>query len=119
LEVVDHIEDYYGFLRSLKDRAEWKVFSFSLDISVQSAIRDGALRRRRDKHSHMHHFNKETVLWSLQYAGFEIVDFFYTPVLPVGRAARLAKPVRALGFQMAPDLSVRLFGGYSLMVLAR
>ena len=119
LEVVDHVEDYIGFLRMLKGRAEWKLFSFSLDISVQSAFRDGAFAQRRKVHSHLHHFNKETALGTLEYAGFEIVDYFYPPNLAISRAAKLAKPMRAALFGPAPDLTVRLFGGYSLLVLAR
>jgi len=59
LEVVDHVEDYLGFLRMLRSRSEWKIFSFSLDISVQSALRGGALRRRRVVHAHRHHFTRK------------------------------------------------------------
>jgi len=119
LEVVDHVEDYYGFLRMLKKKAEWKLFSFSLDISVQSAFRSGAFTQRRKVHSHMHHFNKETVLGTLQYAGYEVVDYFYPSNLAISTLARLAKPIRTAIFKLSPDLAVRLFGGYSLMVLAR
>lgn len=119
LEVVDHVEDYLGFLRMLKTRSEWKIFSFSLDISVQSALRAGALRQRRVAHCHRHHFSKETALRTLEETGFEIADFAYQPNLAFGRLARLARPARRLTFRLAPDLSVRLFGGYSLLVLAK
>lgn len=119
LEVVDHVEDYFGFLRMLKTRSEWKIFSFSLDISVQSALRGGALRQRRVDHCHRHHFSKETALRTLEETGFEIVDFSYQPNLAFGRLAKLAKPARKLTFSLAPDFAVRLFGGYSLLILAR
>jgi hypothetical protein len=119
LEVVDHVEDYIGFLRMLKQRATWKIFSFSLDISVQSAIRDGAFKQRRDVHSHLHHFNKETALGTLEYAGYEVVDFFYPPNLAISSLAKMAKPIRTSFFRLNPELAVRLFGGYSLLVLAR
>ena len=119
LEVVDHVEDYIGFLRMLKGKADWKLFSFSLDISAQSAIREGAFTQRRKDHSHLHHFSKETALGSLEYAGFEIVDYFYPSNLALSRLAKLARPVRKVAFGLAPDLTVRLFGGYSLMVLTR
>ena len=56
----------------LKARSEWKIFSFSLDISVQSAFREGALLQRRVAHTHRHHFSKETALRTLQETGFEI-----------------------------------------------
>jgi SAM-dependent methyltransferase len=119
LEVVDHVEDYFGFLRMLKTKSDWKIFSFSLDISVQSALRAGALRQRRVVHTHRHHFSKETALRTLEETGFEIVDYFYPPNLAFSGLARLAKPVRWLAFNLNDDLCVRLFGGYSLLVLAR
>ncbi|HLK48988.1 MAG TPA: methyltransferase domain-containing protein [Bryobacteraceae bacterium] len=119
LEVVDHIEDYLGFLRRLKNRAEWKVFSFTLDISAQSALRRGAFATARRQFDHLHHFNKEIALATLRHAGYEVVDFSYGPNHAGTTAARLAKPLRALSFALNPDLSVRLFGGHSLVVLAR
>lgn len=119
LEVVDHVEDYYGFLRFLRKKAKWKIFSFSLDISVQSALRSGAFSQRRNVHTHMHHFNKETALGTLEHTGYEIVEYFYTSSLAVSRSGKWAKPIRSTIFKLNPDLAVRLFGGYSLMILAR
>jgi SAM-dependent methyltransferase len=119
LEVVDHVEDYMGFLRSLRNRAEWKIFSFSLDITVQGSLRRNGLLRRRQAHSHLHHFNKETVLDTLRHTGYKVVDCGYQSVPPAAALAKLVKPIRSLGFTACPDLAVRMFGGYSLMVLAR
>jgi len=103
----------------LKNRAEWKIFSFSLDISVQSAFRAGAFSQRRNVHSHLHHFNKETALGTLEYAGYEVVDYVYPPNLAISPLAKMAKPIRTACFKLGPDLAVRLFGGYSLLILAR
>jgi len=120
LEVVDHVEHYLGFLRMLKSRADLKLFSFSLDISVQSAFRPGAFLQRRNVHNHLHHFNKETALSVLQYTGFEIVDWCYLPNLAgTSTLGSLARPIRSLTYSFAPDFAVRMFGGYSLLVLAR
>jgi len=119
LEVVDHVEDYLGFLRAIKPRAEWKLFSFSLDICMQAALRKGALLRRLEVHSHLHHFNKELALAALHKTGYEVVDAFYPTMFPFSKLAKLAKPLRQLAFRLNPDLTVRALGGYSLMVLAR
>lgn len=119
LEVVDHVEDYIGFLRNIRSRAEWKLFSFSLDISVQSILRSSELPRRQNFHSHLHHFTKETALTTLRYTGYEIVEYLHPPTFPVSRLAKLAHPMRRLAFAINQDLTSRLFGGYSLMVLAR
>lgn len=89
LEVVDHVEDYIGFVRAIKNRAEWKYFSFSLDISVQSAFRSSSFVQRRKDHNHLHHFNKEVALGTLEYAGYEIVDCFYSaPDVTISRQPR-------------------------------
>lgn len=120
LEVIDHVEDYIGFARALKHRAEWKYFSFSLDISVQSAFRSDAFTQRRRDHSHLHHFNTQTALGTLEYAGYEIVSYFYMPPnVTISWAAKLALPIRRSFFGINPELAVRMFGGYSLQVLAR
>jgi SAM-dependent methyltransferase len=119
LEVVDHVEHYMGFLRAIKNRADWKIFSFSLDISVQSVLRDGALLQRREVHSHLHHFNKDLALAVLRDTGYEIVDYFYPSNFAYSSLARIAKPIRQLAFALNPDLTARMLGGYSLMILAR
>jgi SAM-dependent methyltransferase len=119
LEVVNHVEDYMGFLRTLKNRADWKIFSFTLDISMQSALRGGELLRRREVHSHLHHFNKEIALAILRDTGYEIVDCSYPPIFAYSALAKLAKPIRKMVFELNPDLTARMLGGYSLQVLAR
>ena len=115
LEVVDHIEDYFGFLRALKPKSIFKLFHFSLDLSVQNAIRSGALLRQRDVYVHIQYFNKETMLRTLQETGYEILDYFYTPYgirFAGGRAGRwLLKPLRWLFFKINQDLAVRVLGG--------
>ena len=119
LEVVDHVEDCFGFLRMLKGRGDWKIFSFSLDISAQNALRRGALLRRRLDHSHLHHFSKETALAALEYSGYEVLDSFYPPGLAITPMAKLGKPLRRILSAFGQDFAVRLLGGCSLMVLAR
>jgi hypothetical protein len=119
LEVVDHIEDYLGFLRMLKGRADWKLFSFSLDISAQNALRKGALLRRRRDHCHLHHFSLETALASLEHTGYEVVDCSFRPALARTPLAKLAKPLRQIAFLLGREFTLRMFGGYSLLVLAR
>ncbi|MGO4885766.1 MAG: hypothetical protein ACLP59_33835, partial [Bryobacteraceae bacterium] len=65
---------------------------------------------------------KETALATLEELHYEILDYFYTP-----RCIELAKQMiqkiavlpRMLCFAIHPDLTVRVLGGYSLLVLAR
>ena len=121
LEVIDHVEDYLGFLRMLRTRAKWKIISFSLDISVQSAVRTGVFSRWRDTLRHLHHFNTEIALDTLRHAGYQVVDCCYGPWpnQSSGISAMLLQAVRSLTFAVDQARSARIFGGYNLVVLAR
>ncbi len=89
---------------------------------MQAVIRRNGLLRRRDEFAHLHYFTKETALRTLTDVGYELVDYFFTShciELGDGLVQKLARGPRKLCFAMAPDLTVRILGGYSLPVLAR
>lgn len=122
LDVFEHIEDYYGFLRQLKAKARYKIFHIPLDISLQTVFRKEGLLKRRFLHDHLHFFSKETALQAVQDAGYEVLDHFYTArATELGNALsqRLLRIPRKLCFAVHNDLTVRMLGGYSLLVLAR
>ena len=122
IDVFEHVEDYLGFLRSCKNRSEYKIFHIPLDISVHTVLRNALMDSRRSV-GHLHHFVKETALATLEDTGYEIVDFFYTaPSLELPRKSILAKLAylpRKLFYTIHKDMAVRLFGGFSLLVLAK
>lgn len=120
-EVVDHVEDYFRFLRGLRQRAEWKIFSFSLDFSTESSLRPGVLSHWRGIFDHLHHFNQPIVMDMLRRTGYEVVDYYYAPwhCQPSHFAARLKRGLSTLVFKISPDLAARTFIGYNLIVLAR
>lgn len=122
LDVFEHVEDYYGFLRQLKAKAHYKIFHIPLDISAQTVFRKNGLLKRRFLHDHLHFFSKETALQALQDAGYEVLDWFYTArTIELGDAfgQRLLRVPRRLCFALHNELTVRMLGGYSLLVLAR
>ncbi len=122
IDVFEHVDDYYGFLREARDKAKQLIFHIPLDLSVQSVWRGYPLMRKRKNSGHIHYYTKDTALASLEYAGFEIVDYFYTGSyidLPSrSLKSKLAKLPRKLLYSMNADFGVRVLGGYSLMVLA-
>jgi ubiquinone/menaquinone biosynthesis C-methylase UbiE len=118
LETVDHVEDYLGFLRMLKPRADLKIFSFSLDISAVNVVRKGALLRQRVNHSHLHQFSKDTALEALKYTGYQVLDAFYPAPMAPTASAKVANLIRKTAFLFGEDFAVRIFGGHSLLVLA-
>jgi len=123
LDVLEHVEDYLGFLRSIRPLAQHTILHIPLDASVQSILRVEPLLDLRRRSGHLHVFTRETALASVRSAGYEVLDSFYTrgalerpPRSSLALAARF--PRRAL-FTVSPDLAARWLGGFSLLVLAR
>ena len=123
IDVFEHVEDYFGFLRMLKEKAEYKIFHIPLDLSVQTVLRSSPIITWRKSVGHVHYFTKETALETLKDTGYSIIDYFYTRgslELPsIGRKAYILRITRKLAFSLNQDLAVRLLGGFSLMVLAK
>lgn len=124
IDVIEHIDDYYGFMNKLKGRAEHVVFHIPLDLSCRNILKPHTLLLQRDLVGHLHYFTKEMVQWMLKETGFTIVDWLYTkPTIDTGMPqslkAIIKKNLRSLSFRINPDLSARLWGGYSMMVLAK
>jgi cyclopropane fatty-acyl-phospholipid synthase-like methyltransferase len=123
IDVFEHVPDYLGFLRALRDRANHHIFHIPLDLSVQALIRGTSYPILRNQTGHLHYFFKYTALATLRDCGYEIVDWTYTrssQELP-GKSLRtkVANLPRKLMQLVSEDLSARFFGGYSLLVLTR
>jgi cyclopropane fatty-acyl-phospholipid synthase-like methyltransferase len=122
LDVFEHVEDYFGFLRGLRGKARQKIFHIPLDLSAQWVWRSGPIMREREQAGHLHYFTKETALATLRDTGYEVIDWFYTAgaiAHPRSVKARLASWPRRLLSTVNQDLVVRVLGGYSLLVLAK
>jgi SAM-dependent methyltransferase len=135
LDVIDHLEDPYTFLRAIKPMSQAKIMHLSLGLSVQKVLRrDGLLIRRQQ--GEVNFYTKELAIELLRDSGYEIRDFFYTGMsldlndsrgrlqggIEQPRAINwrnfvMRGPRRAL-FRLNSDMAVRLLGGYHLMVLA-
>ena len=119
IDVIEHIEDYLGFLRNVRTKGRYKIFHIPLEFTSM-----GALRRwpqgNWDDLGHIHYFIKGTALRSLRDAGYTILDCFYTLLSdnPPSQPPLILKFLRKVTFPISNDLSVRLFGGCSLLVLA-
>ena len=123
IHVFEHVEDHFGFLRKLKEKAEYKIFHIPLDLSVQSVLRSTPIIDSRKLLGHIHYFTKETALETLKDTGYEIIDYFYTAssfeVSYRGWKGNLLRILRQLVFEVNKDLAVRILGGYSLLFLAK
>ncbi len=123
LDVVEHVENYLGFLQEIKPKGQYKILQVPLELSVQTVLRHQALLQQRESMGHLHYFTKETFLRTLEDCGYEILDAVYTSSsleLPTHVfTTKLMKAPRRLFYALSRDLTVRVLGGYRLMVLAR
>jgi 2-polyprenyl-3-methyl-5-hydroxy-6-metoxy-1,4-benzoquinol methylase len=122
IDVFEHVEDDFGFVRKLRKRGKHQVYHIPLDISVNGILQDKFMYGRKTV-GHIHYYTKETALALLEDTGHQIVDYFYTPdSLELPRKtlkSKIAKYPRKLMYSVKPDLAVKLFGGFSLLVLTR
>ncbi len=125
IDVIEHVEDYFGFLRNLKNKGTYKIFHIPLDLSARSVARGLELMDKRKAVGHLHYFIKDTALRTLEDTGYEIIDFFYTcdsielPLRTQSYKAVTLRFLRKTLFRLHEDLTARLLGGFPLMVLAK
>jgi SAM-dependent methyltransferase len=134
LDVLEHIEDMYSFLRAIKPKSSFKILHIGLNLSVQKVLRGKTLVTRQQE-GEIHQFTKDLALQLFHDIGYEIRDYFYTGMavdlndargrlrdggknLPVDLRNVVLRGPRRILFRIHPDFAVRLLGGYHLMVLA-
>lgn len=123
IDLIEHLEDYFNFLRGIKPKSQYKILHIPLGLSVQSVLRRSRILRARESSGHIHYFTKEIALQILKDVGYEVLDYFYTAgavELPAQSVKSfIAKLPRKIFFTIHKDLAVRILGGYSLMVLLK
>jgi SAM-dependent methyltransferase len=122
LDVVEHVEDPYSFLRALHRLSDYVVCHLPLELSVQAVLRSRFSRSRREL-GHLHYFSAETALDLFDDCGFTVQKWkFLAPVLDRGgkslKAQAAALPRRLLS-GVSPKLMSRTFGGASMLLVAR
>jgi SAM-dependent methyltransferase len=79
LDVIEHLEDYFSFLRDIKPKSRYALLHIPLEISVQSVFIGKTFIWTRGQHGHLHYFSKETALRTVQDVGYEVLDYSYSP----------------------------------------
>lgn len=122
MDVIEHVDDYIGFLKSCKNRATYTIFHIPLDVSVQAILR-GKLISNRNAVGHLHYFMKETAIATLIDSGYDVLDSFYTTGtldLPNRTIkSKIAFFPRKLVFKLNKDFAAKTLGGFSLLILAK
>jgi hypothetical protein len=120
VDVIEHVEDYFGFLRNLRTKGRYKIFNIPLEFTSIGAAR-GWPRDSWDTLGHVHYFTKDTALQSLKDAGYTVVDHFYAREFDrtsSQSSSLILKLLRRAAFSLSPNLAVRLLGGCPLVILA-
>lgn len=123
IDVIEHIEDYFSFLRDIKPKSPYKILHIPLEMFVLAILHPQFHLGQRKKVGHLHCFSTDIALQTLRDMGYEILDYQYTAgySLPreYGLKDKLLKIPRSLLYPVCPDFTVRFFGGYSLLVLVK
>ena len=122
LDVFEHVDDYFGFLRSIRPHSQYVIFNIPLDMCVMKLVTPG-IRRARNLSGHLHYFNIYSARETLRDSGYEIVDSFVSSPLFSTLPRNvfqwiLMLPRMALTVVNKP-LAATLLGGHSLVVLAK
>ncbi len=121
MDVIEHIEDYFMFLRKLRGRSRYQILHIPLDISAQGVIRNN-LGANWDYLGHIHSFTTEVAIKALKLAGLEVLDHFYTYKAPNAGQGFLISSLhraRTVAQRVNRKWSQRILGGQSLLVLTR
>ena len=121
MDVFEHVENYYEFLKDLKSISEYKIFHIPLDICLPNIIFN-RFNKLNNELGHLHYFNKETALLTLENCSYSIIDYKYTNgsvVFARSFYEKILKYPRHLISLFSPKLSQLLFGGFSLIVLTK
>ena len=122
LDVFEHIEDYFYFLRNLRNCGNEFIFNVPLDMCVIKLITSGIKKARREV-GHLHYFNKYTAMETIRDSGYKIVEarlcaaFMKNPPRNIRQV--IAFPFRLLSMLFGKSVSSSLFGGMSLLVVAK
>jgi SAM-dependent methyltransferase len=120
MDVIEHVEDYFSFLRYTRQKGDWKLYHIPLESYVVGVLRGF---NYWDTLGHLHLFTIETTLRALQHTGHRVVDWILTDgaiSLPNKTLrAHIANLIRIPLSKFSTKLTSRILGGYSMLVLAK
>jgi SAM-dependent methyltransferase len=120
MDVIEHVEDYFSFLRHAREKGDWKVYHIPLDAYVSGILRGN---NSWDTVGHLHLFTIETALSSLQHTGHRVIDWTFTdPSIATPRKTtreKVANLVRRPLARLSKKFAARLMGGYSMLALTK
>ena len=121
IDVFEHLENPFEFLRTIKRLAPVIIFNIPLEMHVAGVLINHQLWTRR-QYGHLHFYTAAVALETLKECGYSVIDQEYVSrLMDLPRSASeyvfwLPRKVLSL---ISGEVSARILGGTSLLVLAR
>ena len=123
LDVFEHVDDYLGFLKKIRDRSSKHIFHVPLDMSALNIIRKHPIIHARESVGHLHYFSEETALATLTFCGYEVIDYFITPSFTSSPNTSFKSKVfnvfRKSLYNLNQSAAANLLNGFSMLILTK
>lgn len=121
LDVFEHVEDYFGFLKSLKQKGKKFIFNIPLDMNVTKVFMSG-IKYAREEVGHLHYFSQYSAIETLKDCGYTInksyLNVAFLKIPPRNIRQLLILPIRLCSLVLGKAIAAKVFGGVSLIVYA-
>lgn len=119
IDVVEHVENCFEFLRAARGKGRTKLYHFPLDANASKIVRGIS---EWDTIGHIHLFSIENAIKIVEHTGHRVLDQLLTDTA-LGTHQRLfrnhiANLLRWPMGMLSETFCARLLGGYSLLILA-
>ncbi len=121
MDVVEHVENYFQFLKDIQPKSNYTIFHIPLDMCVWALFREDILIESKNRVGHLHNFTEKFILKILEEIGFTVVQKIYTKPLykRVTLKEHIIHTIRVISFWLSPKLATKLLGGYSILLLTK
>ncbi|MDZ4665687.1 MAG: class I SAM-dependent methyltransferase [Bacteroidota bacterium] len=121
IDVIEHLQDYFSFLKSISKKSKYTVFHIPLDMFVWSLFREQMLIESKERVGHIHNFSEGFILSILKDFGYTVISKRYTE--PDYRSSSfkngIVNGIKQILFKVAPRFTTKTLGGYSVLVLCK
>jgi len=121
IDVIEHIENYFKFLRDVRPRGRYTMFHIPLDMCMWSLFRENMLIESKERVGHIHVFTEDFIKSVLKDCGYKIIDQVYTQpnLKPLSAKQRLVEFLRKTIFKINKRFCSKTIGGLSVLILAQ